>query len=273
MKSQRISKTEKKPTFSLPRDFNYESYHMLNPDVSMGGYAGKEGAIQHWLAYGQYEGRKYKFVQPQRRGKISVIMPSYLGEYSTELTTSAKNRETKFERAVNSFLYQTYRNSELIIISDGCHRTSDILKRRFSRYLGNQIILISLEKQPLFSGEVRNAGLRVATGNLVCYLDTDDMFGAKHLDSLSKGFDYDSDWCFFDDYLYDGKQRTLRNSTLEYSRIGTSNFAHKRSVSVNWADGYGHDYETIMSLIQLRHRKIQTPEYFVCHQTSIGLDF
>jgi hypothetical protein len=241
MKSQRISKIEKKPTFSLPRDFNYESYHLLNPDVSTGGYVGKEGAIQHWLAYGQYEGRKYKFVQPQRRGKISVIMPSYLGEYSTELTTSAKNRETKFERAVNSFLYQTYRNSELIIISDGCHRTSDILKRRFLRYLGNQIILISLEKQPLFSGEVRNAGLRVATGNLVCYLDTDDMFGAKHLDSLSKGFDYD--------------------------------FTHKRSVSVNWADGYGHDYETIMSLIQLRHRKIQTPEYFVCHQTSIGLDF
>lgn len=257
----------------VPKDFSAEAYHFLNPDIGPGGYPGKEGAIQHWMLYGKIESREYKYAyQNKKQSRISVVMPSYLGEYSTEFTSSAKDREAKFERSINSFLTQTYKNSELIIVSDGCQKTGEILKKKFSHWIENRIVYIEIEKQPLFSGTVRNSGLRIVKGDIVCYLDTDDMFGPKHLEIISKGFDYGSDWCFFNDYIYDGNLM-IRNAEIEYSKIGTSNFAHKRFTNVKWKDGYGHDFETILSILNLKHRKIQTPEYYVCHQTSIGLDF
>ena len=44
--------------------------------------------------------------------KVSVVMASFLGEYSG----AAKNRDKKFLRAVKSFKNQTYDNKELIIV-------------------------------------------------------------------------------------------------------------------------------------------------------------
>ena len=55
-----------------------------------------------------------------RQDKITVIMPSYLGEYPT----AASNREVKFRRAVESFLIQEL--GKLIIIADGCQKTLEI---------------------------------------------------------------------------------------------------------------------------------------------------
>lgn len=270
---QKIQIEKKSDSLDIPKDFNPDAYHFLNPDIGPGGYPGKDGAIQHWIQYGKAEGRQYKYLhQNRRQSKISVVMASYLGEYSTEFTSSATNREAKFERAINSFLTQTNKNSELIVVADGCKRTGEILRNRFSHWIDNRIIYIEIEKQPLFSGKVRNSGIRIAKGELICYLDTDDMFGPKHLEIIAKGFDNNSDWCFFNDYIYDGNLM-IRNSEIEYSRIGTSNFVHKRSINIKWKDGYGHDFETITSVLNLKHRKIQTPEYYVCHQSSIGLDF
>jgi glycosyltransferase involved in cell wall biosynthesis len=271
---KKIQPEKKSESLDIPKDFNSEAYHFLNPDIAPGGYPGKEGAIQHWILYGKNEGREYKYPhQNRRQQKISVVMASYLGEYSTEFTSSAKDREAKFERAVNSFLIQTNKNSELIVVADGCKRTGEILRQKFSHWIENRIVHIEIEKQPLFSGKVRNSGIRIAKGDLVCYLDTDDMLGAKHLEIITKSFDNNSDWCYFNDYIFDGSSKIIRNSELEYSRIGTSNFVHKRSIHIQWKDGYGHDFETIMSVSGLKHRKIQTPEYYVCHQSSIGLDF
>ena len=49
---------------------------------------------------------------------LSVIMPSFLGEYDG----CATDREKKFVRAVQSFLDNTLIENELIIIGDNCIR-------------------------------------------------------------------------------------------------------------------------------------------------------
>src|SRR3990172_406995 len=96
--------------------------------------------------------------------KISIVTASFLGEYDY----SATDRIAKFHRAINSFINQSYPNVELIVVADGCYSTATEL----AKYLPNpNIKLIQIEKEPLFSGNVRNTGLFFATGDYVCYLD------------------------------------------------------------------------------------------------------
>ena len=54
-------------------------------------------------------------------------MQSYLGDYPGSRTEP----ERKFVRAVNSFLNQTNKNSELIIVSDNCKITEKLYKENF----------------------------------------------------------------------------------------------------------------------------------------------
>lgn len=206
--------------------------------------------------------------------KISVIMPSYLHEYQTGPHKSASNREFKFRRAVDSFLTQSHEDSELIIVSDGCEITNKIIEEEYSSQIySGAIILEKMEKQEQFSGRVRARGVELATGDLICYLDTDDIFGIDHLKTIDTYYDQSADWCYYDDYLYDGNKKTVREVKPEHCKIGTSSFCHKRSAPVLWKDGYGHDWKTISELLGLKHSKINTPEYLVCHLSAINLDY
>jgi glycosyltransferase involved in cell wall biosynthesis len=206
--------------------------------------------------------------------KISVVMPSYLGEYSVGPNNSATNREFKLKRAIDSFLLQIHKDSELIIVSDGCEATINIVESEYRSFLDeSKIKLLKLEKQPLFSGRVRAEGLNHVTGDLVCYLDSDDMIGPYHLDVMEKYYDRNLQWMYYDDYLYDGDKKTLRIVAPVNCRIGTSSFCHLSSSNVRWQDGYGHDWQTISSILGYPHRKMQTPEYLVCHLSVINLDF
>jgi glycosyltransferase involved in cell wall biosynthesis len=185
--------------------------------------------------------------------KISVIMPSFLYDYPG----AAKDREGKFLRAVNSFLIQDYEDKELIIVSDGC----DITNRNC--VVGENVINIMLEKQIAFSGNVRNAGLEGATGDIITYLDTDDYYEQEHLKSIVENFN-DNDWVYWDDYaMAPNYVKHRRNTELRFAKIGTSCIAHKKN-DVKWGDGYGHDFEFIKQLTGKRE-KIETAGYVVCH--------
>lgn len=184
--------------------------------------------------------------------KISVIMASYLGEYPG----GASDREDKFIRAVDSFRRQDYPDKELIVVSDGCQKTIDLCNRF-------KIQLFSLPKQPLFSGEVRNFGIKYAKGKIITYLDTDDYYEQGHLTSIVKGFK-DNDWVYWDDYvLTNDFTKHKRNTELRFAKIGTSCIAHKKN-DVKWADGYGHDWKFIGELTG-KSEKIETAGYVVCH--------
>lgn len=200
--------------------------------------------------------------------KISVIMASCLSPYKN----SASNPEKKLIRAINSFLKQTYKNKELIIIADGCRKTMDIYDENFSN--NSEICLNFIEKQPLFSGKIRNIGLSQANGEIVCYLDHDDFLGTNHLKIIEENFGSQYDWVYYNDYIvrnYKAGDIFTREVEPEMCRIGTSSFAH--AVDFTWPDGYGHDWEVISKfLLPLRYKKIPTPEYYVCHVPGLNID-
>jgi glycosyltransferase involved in cell wall biosynthesis len=206
--------------------------------------------------------------------KISVVMPSFLGDYEIDQNKSASNREFKLERAIDSFLMQIHRDSELIIVSDGCEKTCEIVNSKYESFLVEEKIkLFKIDKQPTFSGRVRAEGLTRVSGELVCYLDSDDMFGPHHLHSINANYDKNMEWMYYDDFLYDGDAKKIRTVTPEIRRIGTSSFCHLSTAPVLWQDGYGHDWKTISKLLNFRHKKMKTPEYSVCHISAINLDF
>ena len=89
--------------------------------------------------------------------KISIITPSY-------------NQAEFIKRTIQSVLSQNYKNFEYIIVDGGStDETLSILKK-----YGNKIRWIS-EKDNGQSDAI-NKGLKMATGKIVAYLNSDDTY-------------------------------------------------------------------------------------------------
>jgi len=201
--------------------------------------------------------------------KISVIMPVTLTPYPG----GATNLEYKFRRAIGTYLEQDFKDSELIVISDGCEKAEKIY---IDNYLNSSVRFKKIQKQVPFSGKVRQTGIEIAHGEIICYLDADDIFGKKHLQVINDSFDLEKyDWVYYNDHIISDANFNYgtRNVSVAYACIGTSTIAHKKSIGVIWGDGYGHDWKLIEKyLINRPCVKIGTPQYYVCH-TPTGLDF
>ena len=113
-----------------------------------------------------------------------------MGDYSEQVgnvtVKSARDREKKLHRAIKSFIDNEYQQKELIIVSDGCDRTTEIAKSYIYSYPVENIINLQIPKQKLFSGKVRQAGIETANGRIIAYLDSDDFFGKDHIENLAK---------------------------------------------------------------------------------------
>jgi glycosyltransferase involved in cell wall biosynthesis len=205
--------------------------------------------------------------------RFSVIMPVCLEGYVSGPNRSASLPEFKFTRAIDSFLNQTFNDAELIIISDGSVKAQEIYQAYYSHH--PNIRFKYLDKQDLFSGKVRQAGIDMASGDIICYLDHDDLFGKDHLDIINKHFNTDIlDWVYYNDYLVTNPELTglhERENIKANCRIGTSTIAHKRSLEVQWPDGYGHDWKLIETyLLHHPNDKIPTAQYYVCHLSGFS---
>ena len=214
---------------------------------------------------------------------VSIILPSYLSTYPN----CAKNRIAKFRRAVDSFLKQTYPQKlmELVIIADGCGLTAQTYRKFYAKH--QNIKFKQIQKQPLFSGNVRQAGIEMATGDVLMYLDGDDELTTSHVESVMVGFQQDDpDLVYWSDWVrtlkgessYAVRLPNERRQIVESRRrpvalvkggIGTSCIAHKRAMNLSWSgcDGYGHDWTFIQRALKTSgHRKeIYGTGYIVCH--------
>jgi glycosyltransferase involved in cell wall biosynthesis len=95
--------------------------------------------------------------------RFSIIMPVY-------------NCEDTLERAIRSVLDQSHRNFELIVVDDGSSDGSYALARQFE---DERIRLLRSEHRGV--GAARNRGLREATGEIIAYLDSDNMWTSDFL--------------------------------------------------------------------------------------------
>jgi len=212
--------------------------------------------------------------------KISIIIPSYLGDYPTAST----DRENKLIRAVSSALNQTYKDIEIIVIADKCNKTMEIMALNFtpSKKLGVYHINYEVlsKKHILFTGMPRNTGLKKATGNYVMYLDIDDMYEPDHVENVVSQLNGE-DWVWFDDQRWSKKGEWYVNSCDidRLGKCGTSNICHKNGLDVWWLKEniYGKDDWYFINRLKKYNNftKINASGYKVCHipkQSGIGYD-
>jgi glycosyltransferase involved in cell wall biosynthesis len=93
---------------------------------------------------------------------VSIIIPTY-------------NRWEFLEVAIKSVFTQTYQDYELIIIDDG---STDVTSEHILRYSDRLKYFYQENKGP---SAARNAGIRIATGEFISFLDSDDRWLPKKL--------------------------------------------------------------------------------------------
>ncbi len=110
---------------------------------------------------------------------FSVIIPTY-------------DRAKYILQAVESVLNQSFSDLELIVVDDG---SSDETLAILSQVEDDRLGVIEQENQG--RSVARNNGIEAASGQYVCFLDSDDFWMSKHLERIHQGLDEGFGECFY----------------------------------------------------------------------------
>lgn len=118
--------------------------------------------------------------------RVSVIIPAYnVAGYIAETLDSA--------------LAQTYKNYEIIVINDGSPDTEK-LEKALEKYLDK---IIYLKQENTGAALARNYGIENSGGELIAFLDADDIWLPEFLESQTKFLDENEyDMVYSDAYLF-----------------------------------------------------------------------
>lgn len=131
---------------------------------------------------------------------FSVIIPTY-------------NREQFIRRAINSVLNQTCQDFEIIVVDDG---SKDQTKKVVSTF-GAQVRYVYQENQG--PSIARNTGIRLARGQYIAFLDSDDQFLPNKLYMNKKFLEANKNSYFLYSWYHEikkGRKNRLVNNLKEY---------------------------------------------------------
>mgnify|MGYP004464343387 FL=1 len=104
--------------------------------------------------------------------KISVIIPVY-------------NTQKYLKRCIDSVINQTYKDIEIIIVNDG---STDDSHKILQEYYITDFRIKYLKKENGGLSDARNFGIQHATGDYICFLDSDDYLAENLFERLEKNF-------------------------------------------------------------------------------------
>ena len=107
-----------------------------------------------------------------RNPLVSVIMPMY-------------NSAKFIPQTLESLLYQTMKNFEVIVIDDCSTDNSVEVVESFSERFGGRLHIIKLPKNTGTPGIPRNAGIKTARGKYIAFLDSDDLYTQTALEEVT----------------------------------------------------------------------------------------
>lgn len=99
---------------------------------------------------------------------VSIVVPIY-------------NVEKMLRRCIESILLQTYDNTEVILVDDGSTDNSGKIADEYKR-TNSKINVIHKENGGL--SDARNEGIKVAQGEYICFIDSDDFIHKRYVEIL-----------------------------------------------------------------------------------------
>lgn len=136
---------------------------------------------------------------------ISAILPVY-------------NGVRHVRGALRSVLAQTVQPDQLVIMHDGSTDDSVQVVEAALSELAPTFETLILEQPNQGQSAARNAAVRHATGELLAFLDQDDLWHPRHLEQLAAGFDRDEElgWCYSDFSEIDGDGHIVTRDFIKH---------------------------------------------------------
>ena len=173
--------------------------------------------------------------------KVSVIIPVY-------------NVEKYIEQCIKSVVNQTLKEIEIIIVNDG---TKDNSIKKIEKYLSDpRIVLINKENGGLSSA--RNAGMKIAKGEYISFIDSDDFIELTMLEDLYNNSEK-AEIVFSDIIFYDNKTKVKTYDKRKESfkkNINKGSYFVLDFLGVVWNKIYKREYLERIKLIFIEEVKI-----------------
>ena len=133
---------------------------------------------------------------------VSIVVPIY-------------NTEQYISKCIESLINQTYKNLEIILIDDGSTDNSFNICKKYQKE-DERIKLFHKENGGVSSA--RNYGIKKATGEYICFCDSDDYYSLEALTIMTDTIrDSNADLCCFGRYggSFENKYISKRENPLE----------------------------------------------------------
>jgi glycosyltransferase involved in cell wall biosynthesis len=116
--------------------------------------------------------------------KFSIIIPVYSAKDEGAKPAEHRHwRAREIQRAIKSIINQQYPDWELIIVDDGCTDNTPEILDKFAE-TDSRIKVIHQENQN--RAIARNNGMDAATGEWICWLDSDDEYSTHYLREINQ---------------------------------------------------------------------------------------
>jgi len=146
---------------------------------------------------------------------ISIIVPTF-------------NRSKLLIKTIDSILNQSYKNFELIVVSDGSNDDTEYI---VSQVKDKRLIFIQLKKNYGYPAKARNEGVKKSSGSLIAFCDDDDLWEKDKLFKQIKIYNDGYNFIFTNCSLIDNRKKYLRKI---YSEKIITFFINKLNISFSY---------------------------------------
>lgn len=144
--------------------------------------------------------------------KISIVIPSY-------------NSEKYIKETIDSVVNQSYKNYELIIVDGGSKdKTLEIIKS-YAKILGDKIRWISEKDKG--EPDAINKGMRMATGDIIAYIDSDDIYENGCFETVNDYFEkHNVKWLYGKCKIIDEDGNETRSLVTKFKELFQPHYSY-----------------------------------------------